>query len=98
MTKQKITSADFANSPALTAHSFKSKVIARALDEQAAALRYSKVFSLSFTERLRHDPAFARKRFDEIMTLMRAGETTVGRRMLRAWAKSRRIARNGSRP
>jgi|GEM_PF-4886033 len=97
MTKQKITSADFAKSPALTAHSFNSKAIARALDKQAAALPCSKVFSLTVTERLRHDPAFARERFDEIMTLMRAGEMSVGRRMLRAWVNSRRAVRSGPR-
>ncbi len=45
MTKQKITLADFANSPALKAHSLKSKAIARALDEQADSLPYSKVFT-----------------------------------------------------
>lgn len=45
MTKQKITLADFAKSPALKAHSLRSKVVARALDEQAESLPYSKVFT-----------------------------------------------------
>lgn len=45
MTKQKITLADFAKSPALKAHSIRSKSVARALDEQADALPYSMVFT-----------------------------------------------------
>ena len=45
MTKQKIALADFARSPAMKAHSIKSKAIARALDEQADSLPYSKVFT-----------------------------------------------------
>ena len=45
MTKQKIALADFARSPALKAHSIKSKAVARALDEQADSLPYSKVFT-----------------------------------------------------
>ncbi|MBP9064050.1 MAG: MarR family transcriptional regulator, partial [Aquabacterium sp.] len=45
MTKQKITLADFAKSPVLKAHAAKSKAVARALDEQAEALPYSKVFT-----------------------------------------------------
>lgn len=45
MTKQKITLADFAKSPALKAHSLRSKAVARALDEQAESLPYSKAFT-----------------------------------------------------
>lgn len=45
MTKQKITLADFAKSPVLKAHAAESKAVARALDEQAEALPYSKVFT-----------------------------------------------------
>ncbi len=45
MTKQKITLADFAKSPALKAHAIKSKAVARALDEQAPSLPFSKVFT-----------------------------------------------------
>lgn len=45
MTKQKITSADFTKSPALKTHAIKSKAVARALDTQANALPYSKVFT-----------------------------------------------------
>jgi predicted transcriptional regulator len=45
MTKQKIALADFAKSPALKAHSIRSKAVARALDEQAESLPYSKVFT-----------------------------------------------------
>ena len=45
MTKQKITLADFAKSPALKAHSIRSKAVARALDKQADSLPYSKVFT-----------------------------------------------------
>ena len=45
MTKPKMTLADFAKSPALKAHSIRSKAVARALDEQADSLPYSKVFT-----------------------------------------------------
>lgn len=45
MTKQKITLADFAKSPVLKAHSTKSKAVARALDEEADSMPYSKVFT-----------------------------------------------------
>ncbi|MDO9568914.1 MAG: hypothetical protein Q7J58_05970 [Hydrogenophaga sp.] len=45
MTKPKISLADFANSPVLKAHSIKSKAVARALDERADSLPYSKVFT-----------------------------------------------------
>ena len=45
MTKQKITPADFAKNTALKAHSIKSQAVARALDEQADSLPYSKVFT-----------------------------------------------------
>lgn len=45
MTKAKITLADFANSPVLKAHSIKSKAVARALDEQANSMPYSKEFT-----------------------------------------------------
>ena len=45
MTKQKITLADFAKSPALKAHSLRSKAVARALDEQANSMPYSKEFT-----------------------------------------------------
>ena len=45
MTKQKITLADFDKSPVQKAHAAKSKAVARALDEQAEALPYSKVFT-----------------------------------------------------
>lgn len=45
MTKQKIKLADFAKSPALKAHAQRSKAVARALDENAEALPYSKTFS-----------------------------------------------------
>lgn len=51
MTKQKITLADFAKSPTLKAHSIRSKAVARALDEQAESLPYSRVFtSLEFED------------------------------------------------
>lgn len=45
MTKQKITLEDFAKSTALKTHSTRSKAVARALDEQADSLPYSKVFT-----------------------------------------------------
>ena len=45
MTRKKITLADFAKSPALKAHSIKSKEVARALDLQVETLPYSKVFT-----------------------------------------------------
>jgi predicted transcriptional regulator len=45
MTKQKITLADFAESPALKAHAIMSKAVARALDEQAPSLPFSKGFT-----------------------------------------------------
>jgi predicted transcriptional regulator len=45
MTKQKISLADFAKSPVLKAHVTKSKAVARALDEQADSMPYSKVFT-----------------------------------------------------
>ncbi len=45
MTKKKITLEDFAKSSALKAHSTRSKAVARALDEQADSLPYSKVFT-----------------------------------------------------
>ena len=45
MTQQKIDLADFAKSPALKAHTLKSKAVARALDRQADSLPYSKVFT-----------------------------------------------------
>ena len=45
MTKQKISFADFAGSPVLKAHSTKSKKVARALDEKAQSLPYSRVFT-----------------------------------------------------
>lgn len=45
MTKQKITLADFGKSPALKSHSRRSKAVARALDDQADALPYSKTFN-----------------------------------------------------
>lgn len=45
MTKQKITLEDFAKNPVLTEHARKSKAVARALDEKADALPYSKVFT-----------------------------------------------------
>ena len=51
MTKQKLTLADFAKSPALKAHAIKSKAVARALDGQADLLPYSKIFtSLEFED------------------------------------------------
>lgn len=51
MAKQKISQADFAKSPVLKAHSTKSKAVARALDDQADSLPYSKVFtSLEFED------------------------------------------------
>lgn len=51
MTKQKISFADFADSPTLKAHSVKSKEVARALDDQAEVLPYSRVFtSLEFED------------------------------------------------
>ncbi|MCF8210784.1 MAG: hypothetical protein K9K38_15505 [Rhodoferax sp.] len=43
--KQKISLTDFAKSPVLGAHSLKSKAVARALDEGAESLPYSKVFT-----------------------------------------------------
>lgn len=46
MTKQKITSADFAKNAELQSHSIKSEAVARALDEQAAALAHPKRFEL----------------------------------------------------
>lgn len=45
MTSPKITSADFAKSPVLKAHASKSKAVARALDERADSLPFSKVFT-----------------------------------------------------
>lgn len=45
MTKQKITLADFAKSPALKTHSQRSKAVARALDEKADALPYAKTLN-----------------------------------------------------
>lgn len=45
MTKPKISLADFAKSPALKAHSIKSKAVARALDKHADSLPHSKVFT-----------------------------------------------------
>ncbi|MCX8518384.1 MAG: hypothetical protein ORN29_10080 [Rhodoferax sp.] len=42
---QKIIPADFANNAVLQAHSSRSKAVARALDEQADALPYSKLFT-----------------------------------------------------
>jgi predicted transcriptional regulator len=45
MTKQRIALVDFAKSTALKAHSTRSKAVARALDEQADSLPYSKVFT-----------------------------------------------------
>jgi len=45
MTQQKITPADFANCQALKVHSVRSKTVARALDEQADSLPYSKTFT-----------------------------------------------------
>lgn len=45
MTKQKITLEDFAKSPALKAHSQRSKAVARALDENADTLPYAKTFT-----------------------------------------------------
>ena len=45
MTKQKISLEDFAKTPALKAHSQKSKAVARALDEQTRSLPYAKVFT-----------------------------------------------------
>ena len=51
MATPKITQADFAKSPVLKAHSTKSKAVARALDEQADSMPYSKVFtSLEFED------------------------------------------------
>lgn len=45
MTRQKITLADFAKTPALKSHSQRSKAVARALDEKADALPYAKTFN-----------------------------------------------------
>ena len=45
MTKQKITLADFAKSPALQEHARKSRAVARALDENADMLPYAKTFT-----------------------------------------------------
>lgn len=45
MTKPKINPADFASSPALKAHAARSKAVAHALDTQADALPYAKVFT-----------------------------------------------------
>ncbi len=45
MTRKKITLADFEKSPVLKAHSMKSRAVARALDERADSLPYSKVFT-----------------------------------------------------
>jgi len=45
MTKKKITLADFAKSPALKAHSQRSKAVARALDETADTLPYTMTFT-----------------------------------------------------
>ena len=45
MTKQKITLAEFAKSPALKAHAIRSKAVALALDEHADSLPYSRVFT-----------------------------------------------------
>lgn len=51
MTSKKITIADFARDPMLTAHANQSKAVARALDEKAESLPYSKVFtSLEFED------------------------------------------------
>lgn len=45
MTKATISLADFADSPALNAHATCSKAVARALDEQADAMPYARVFT-----------------------------------------------------
>lgn len=45
MTQKKISLADFAKSPVLKAHSIQSKAVARALDDQADSLPYSRVFT-----------------------------------------------------
>ena len=74
MTKQKITSADFAKSPALKAHAAKSKALARALDVQAAALPYSKVFtSFEFEDFLTQ---LTPKRF-ELLRLASRGQHSI---------------------
>ncbi len=74
MTKQKITLADFAKSPVLKAHAAKSKAVARALDEQAEALPYSKVFtSFEFEEFLTQ---LTPKRF-ELLRLASKGRHSI---------------------
>lgn len=51
MTRSRITREDFSRSTVLKAHSKKSKAVARALDHQADALPYSRVFtSLEFSD------------------------------------------------
>ena len=48
---KKISKADFETSPTLVAHGLRSKEVARALDQQAPSLPYSKVFtSFEFEE------------------------------------------------
>lgn len=45
MRKQKISAADFQNDATLSRHAQKSKAVARALDAQADALPYARVFT-----------------------------------------------------
>lgn len=74
MTKQKISPADFANSPALNAHAAKSKAVARALDAQANVLPYAKVFtSLEFEDFLTQ---LTPKRF-ELLRIASKGQHSI---------------------
>ncbi len=74
MTKQKITLADFANSPALAAHSRRSKAVARALDEKSDALPHAMTFtSFEFEDFLRQ---LTPKRF-ELLRLASKGRRSI---------------------
>jgi predicted transcriptional regulator len=74
MTKPKISMEDFAKHRALAEHSRRSKEVARALDEHAESLPYSKVFtSFEFEEFLSQ---LTPKRF-ELLRLASKGQRSI---------------------
>ena len=93
MTKQKITLEDFAKSTALKTHSTRSKAVARALDEQADSLPYSKVFtSFEFEDFLAQ---LTPKRF-ELLRIASKGRHSIADLAVASHRNPSAVSRDGS--